>query len=89
MLATEAVIHRCSSTWLKTPTTLETPAQVFSSEICRIFKEQLFYRTPQVAVSVTITDQKKQKDILKYNTLQIFLLKHNDAKNIIRFNEIF
>ena len=32
--------------------------------------------------------QKKQKDILRKDTLQIFLLKHNDAKKvIIKFNE--
>ena len=33
-----------------------------------------------MAASVTKTDQKKQKDILKNDTLQMFLLKHNEAK---------
>ena len=43
-----------------------------------------------MAVSVTITDQKKQKDIPRKDTLGIFLLKHNDTKKqkqIIKFNE--
>ena len=30
----------------------ETSARVFSSEYCEIFKNNLFYRTPSVAVSV-------------------------------------
>ena len=33
-----------------------------------------------MAASVTKADQKKQKDILRKYTLQIFLLKYNDAK---------
>ena len=52
--------------------------QVFVCEIYEIFKNT-FYRTPQVAASVAKTDQKKQ-EILRKDTLQIFLLKHNDAK---------
>ena len=30
----------------------ETPAQVFSCEYCKIFKNSFFYRTPPVAASV-------------------------------------
>ena len=30
----------------------ETPTQVFSCEICKIFKNIFFYRTPSVAASV-------------------------------------
>ena len=33
-----------------------------------------------VALSVAKTDQKKQKDILRKDALQIFFLKHNDTK---------
>ena len=53
---------------------------VFFLWILRIFYQQLFCRTPLVAASVAKTDQKKQRDILRKYTLQIFLLKYNDAK---------
>ena len=48
--------RRCSSkrVFLKTYTynfIKETPIQVFSCEICEIFKNNFFYRTPQVAAS--------------------------------------
>ena len=39
-----------------------------------------FFRIPLTGASVTKTDQKKQKDILRKNTAQIFLLKHNGTK---------
>ena len=42
--------------------------------------EHLFCWTPLVPASVSKTDQKKQKDILRKGTLLIFLLKHNDAE---------
>ena len=44
---------------------------------------------PLVAASVAKTDQKKQKDILRKDTLPIFLLKLSEAKKqvIIEFNE--
>ena len=29
----------------------KTPTQVFSCEVCKIFKERIFYRTPPVAAS--------------------------------------
>ena len=35
-----------------------------------------------MAASVAKTDQKKQKDVLRKNTLQIFFLKCNDAKKV-------
>ena len=44
----------------------------------KFLRTTLLQNTP-VATSVAKTDQKKQKDILRNNTLQIFLLKHNDA----------
>ena len=44
------------------------------------FLAQLFYRTPLVTASVAKTDKKKNKDILRKDTLRIFLLKHNDRK---------
>ena len=65
------VVHRNSSKWPKKPA---------ACEICEIFTEHPFYRTALVAASVAKIDQKKQKDILRKDTLQIFLLKHNDAK---------
>ena len=34
----------------------ESPAQVFSCEICEIFKNTFFYRTPLVAASEMIPD---------------------------------
>ena len=37
-----------------------------------------------VAASVLKTDQKKQKDFPRKDTLRIFLLKHNDAKKHYR-----
>ena len=43
-----------------------------------------------MATSVAKTDQKKQKDILRKDTLRIFLLQHNDTREtevIIKFNE--
>ena len=63
MLATEAVAHRCSSKWLKRPTTLlkETPTQVFSDKICEIFKNYFFIGTPLVVASVAKTDKKETK----------------------------
>ena len=39
-----------------------------------------------MAASVTKTDQKKQKDILRNDTLEMSLLKHNEAKKH-KFNE--
>ena len=44
------------------------------------FLRTTFLQNTLVAASVTKTDQKKQKYILRNDTLQIFLLKHNDAK---------
>ena len=54
--------------------------QVLSCKICEILKNTFFYRTSLVAASVAKIDQKKQKDFLRKDTLQTFLLKHNDAK---------
>ena len=39
-----------------------------------------------MAASIAKTDQKKQKDILRNDTLQIFLLKITTQRNI-KFNE--
>ena len=40
----------------------------------------LFLKTTLVPASIDKIDQKKQKDILRKDIQQIFLLKHNDAK---------
>ena len=45
----ESLINKVASLYLE-----ETPAQVFSCEICRTFKN-FFYRIPQVAASVSVS----------------------------------
>ena len=52
--------------------------EVISCEIVKFLTTP--FRTCLVAASVVKIDQKKQKDILSKDALQIFLLKHNDAK---------
>ena len=48
---------------------------------CFPVKFAKFLRTPFLQnTSVAKTNQKKQRDILRKDTLWIFLLKHNDAK---------
>ena len=44
--------HHClESLFNKVADLKETPTQVFSSEMCEIFKDTFFYRTPPVAAS--------------------------------------
>ena len=52
--------------------------QMLSSEICEIFKNNSF--TKHLGGYFCHQNRSKEtKDILRNNTLQIFLLKHNDA----------
>ena len=47
--------HQClESLFNKVADLKETPTQVFSSEICEIFKDTFLYRTPPVAASEQI-----------------------------------
>ena len=47
---------------------LQAPTQVFSREICKIFKNNFFYRTPPVAAS----EECSQKKVLSQKWQYIF-----------------
>ena len=59
----------------------ETPTQMFSCEICKMFKKT-FFTKHLWWLFLSQKQIKRNKNILLYHglTLRIFLLKHNDCK---------
>ena len=85
VFVTEAVVHRCSSKWLKRPTNIlkrHSNAGV-SNEISKNFMNNFF--TEHLWWMLLSPKQiKRNRDILRKYTLRTFLLKYNDTKKHIR-----